>query len=188
MKKLIKIMSLLMTCGVFMLIAYGSGKDEKVAWESNSKELFCGRKFWHSTISPLGTTTKSATILNCDGTFTSTQDEDMSALNEESGNTLGQSKTNNGTFSGTWKIVTTFPEAIKRDGSTQKQKPTYIKFNSNDGKIGYAEIYCYKYEVYYYLALTVMDSSGNEFYEEEAFKGGMFSGQVLATDLENKVE
>ncbi|WP_291139654.1 hypothetical protein [Flavobacterium sp. UBA7663] len=189
MKKKSKLISSVLITGVFLLVAFGSGKDDKkVAWVSNSKELFCGRKFWKSTTSPLGTTTKSATILNCDGTYISTEDEDMSALNEESGNTLGQSKTNNGAFSGTWKIVTTFPEAIKRDGSTQKQKPTYIKFNSNDGKIGYAEIYCYKYEVYYYLALTVMDASGNEFYDEEAFKGGMFSGQVLATDLENKVE
>lgn len=189
MKNKSKLISSLLITGLFLLIAFGSGKDDKkVAWVSNSKELFCGRKFWKSTTSPLGTTTKSATILNCDGTYTSTEDEDMSALNEESGNTLGQSKTNNGTFSGTWEIVTNFPEALKRDGSTQKHKPTYIKFNSNSGTVGYAEILCFKYGEYYYLGLTVMDATGKEFFDEEAFKGGMFSGQDLCENMENKVE
>ena len=188
MKKLIKIMSLLMTCGVFMFLAYGSGKDEKVAWVNNSKELFCGRTFYASTTSPLDITIKSETVLNCDGTYTSKEDRDMSTINEMSGNTLGQSKTNNGTFSGTWEIVTNFPEAIKRDGSTQKSKPTYIKFISNNGIVGYAEIHCLQYEVYYYLLLTVMDASGNEFFDEEAYKGGMFSGQDLCENMENKEE
>ena len=190
MKKAIKIMSLLMACGVFMFMAYGSGGEDNKKWEPNNKEMFCGNDFTKDDyLANIDMKITAETIFNSDGTYISKKGwgvvgEDSK---EEYNNTVGRSGEENYKFEGTWEMIQP-TEALKGDGSTQKYKPTYIKFKSNNGTVGYAEILCQKYEVYYYLYLTVMDASGNELYDEGEIKAGMFGGSDLCQNIENKVE
>ncbi len=113
--------------------------------KKNSKESFCGKEFTSShTTEGLDITTTSITILNCDGTYTSKEDRDISTANKESGYTLGQSKTNNNNFSGTWQIVeNNLPAEVENyfsSGGFKTNNYTVIKYHSNLGKDRYAYI------------------------------------------------
>lgn len=137
-----KLISSTLIVGAFILIAFGSGDDEKkVEWKKNSKESFCGKEFRSShTIDAIDMTTKVVTILNCDGTYTSNEDWGTSNQNEETyRNTVGRSSGNNGNFSGTWEIIETKPTEIDLSGYKESEY-TIIKYRSNKGKERYASI------------------------------------------------
>jgi hypothetical protein len=178
MKKTFKIISSAIITGAFVFIALGSGNDDKKeGWVNNSKESFCGKEFSMShTTEGFDITTNSITILNCNGTYTSKQDRDISTINEASGYTLGQSKTNNATFSGTWEIVTDIPDEIKSSMTGFKDgEYTIIRYNSKNIKNRYAWIQPSDNNTLF-LSLVVLESDNPpaDGYIEEDY--GLFGG------------
>jgi hypothetical protein len=141
-KNYLKLIGSTFIVGAFLLVAYGSGDDEKKAeWKKNSKESFCGMEFKSShTTEAIDMTTKVVTILNCDGTYTSKEDWGTSKRNDETyNNTVGRSSGNNGDFSGTWEIIEHKPAEVSMSGYNESDY-TIIKYTSNKGKERYASI------------------------------------------------
>lgn len=187
MKKILKITSSLLVAGLFLFVAYGSGGQDIKKWEPNNKELFCGVRFTEDDyMEQIDMKITRETILNSDGTYVSKSGWGVvgNDSKEEYNSTVGRNSEEDSNFSGTWEIVKP-TEAMKQDGSTQKYKPTYIKFKCNNGTGGYAEILCMKYNVYYYLHLNPMDSNGKNLFAEDAVRAGMFGGQDLCQYIEN---
>ena len=186
-EKKIKITSSLLVAGFFLIIAYGSGDKDKKKWEPNNKELFCGIRFTNDDYrEQIDMKITRETILNSDGTYISKSGWGAvgNDSKEEYNSTVGRSSEEDSNFSGTWEIVQP-TESMKQDGSTQKYKPTYIKFKSSNGTGGYAVILCMKYNVYYYLHLNPMDANGNYLSVEDSFRAGMYGGEDLCEDIEN---
>jgi hypothetical protein len=165
-KKYFRIICSILTTVAFLIIAFGSGEEDKQQWQKNSKEFFCGKKFVNSrTIEVTGKTEKSVTTLNCDGTYTSIEDYNTSDLSKEIyGNSISHSGTNN-SFFGRWEIVEdNLPIAVKNffdHGGFKADTYTIIKYKSS-GKERFAYIQYGEDSPSLYLGLVITDGDVRE--------------------------
>lgn len=175
--------------GVFILFAIASG-DEKIQWEPNNKSIFCGQDFYNSDyLEQISMDIKSKTILNCDGTFESSRRwEAVGGEKTIQGyrTTVGRSSDEEYNFTGTWEIIEP-TEELKGDNSFDREKPTYIKFNSSNGIVSYGMIYCWDYKGSYILELNILEEFGNVVDDEDEYKFGVFSGKINSHNVENKI-
>lgn len=173
MKKAIKIMSLLMACGVFMFMAYGSGEKDNKKWESGNKDLFCGKKFYDTkSIEQIGMTVETVTTLNCDGTYTSLQDwKGDEPYKDEYNSTVGRSSDNNYNFSGTWEVVTDIPQEVKNEMTGFKDGDyTIIKYSSDNVRNRYAWIQPVENNKFYLsLLIFASDNPPSDGYRDEDY-------------------
>lgn len=159
-----------------------SNDTNKVTWQKNVKNAFCGKEFISSkTIKAIDMTVKTVTVFNCNGTYTSKEDWGTSQAHEEDyRNTVGRSEGNNSNFSGTWEIVEkNLPSEVDsyfRNGGFNENEYTVIRYHSNTGKVRYAFIQYMEEKSLLFNGLVTFARDNNEdnTYKEEDLD--MYSG------------
>lgn len=176
---------------IYFFIAIASGSD-KIQWEQNNAEIFCGKEFQHSDyLEQISMDIHNTTILNCDGTYESKRG--WKAIGGEETiqgyrTTVGRSSDEEYSFKGTWKIIKP-NDRLKGDRSFEKYNPTYINFNCSNGNNGFGMIYCtdYKSNGIYEIRLIILDDNGDIIWDENEYKSGIFSGHINSHDIENNI-
>lgn len=179
MRNTIKNQPLMILQTLCLLLVLGCGQTRR--WQPDDKALFCDKEFKNTAyLDNIAMEVKRTTILNSNGTYDSKQGWSSDKSHEqEYRNTVGKSSDEDYSFTGTWEIIKS-TTGLGGDGSLEKFKPTYIKFKSSTGQIGYARITCHDN----FMDLQPIDASGTWIVDEGEINVGMFAGS-MPTSIEN---